>query len=78
MRVAMNKAQEHVTGSTSIRLHKGNVMNRGRSSPLSLYNEDHVSMDKEGGFDASMSTGFIQTLSTRIKASKAREALQSK
>ena len=78
MRVAMDKAQEHVTGSTSIRLHKGNVMNRGRSSPLSLYNEDLVSMDKEGGFDASMSTGFIQTLSTRIKASKAREALQSK
>ena len=32
MQVAMDKAQEHVTGSVSIRLHKGNVMNRGRSS----------------------------------------------
>jgi hypothetical protein len=32
-------------------------------------------MDMEGGFDASMSTGFIQTLATRIKASKARDNL---
>jgi len=64
-----------VTGSTDIVLHKGNVINVGRSSPLSLYNEDLVSMDKEGGFDATLSTGFIKTLSTRLKANKARDAL---
>ena len=72
---AMDHAQRHVTGSTDIVLHKGNVINVGRSSPLSLYNEDLVSMDKEGGFDATLSTGFIKTLSTRLKANKARDAL---
>ena len=30
-------------------------------------------MDIEGGFNAEMSTGFIQTLSTRLKASAARD-----
>jgi hypothetical protein len=46
---------------------QGNVIERGRSSPYSLYNEALVSMDVEGGFNPEISTGFIQTLSTRIK-----------
>ena len=71
----MDKAQEHVTGSVDLQLHKGNVIMRGRSSPLSLYNQDLVSMDIEGGFNPEISTGFIQTLSTRLKASAAREKI---
>ena len=43
-----------------------------------LYNKALVSMDEEGGFVPEYSTGFIQTLSTRLKASKAREALAEK
>jgi argininosuccinate synthase len=72
---AMDHAQRHVTGSVDVQLHKGNVINVGRSSPLSLYSEDLVSMDKEGGFDATLSTGFIKTLSTRLKANVARGQL---
>ena len=73
---AMDYAQRNVTGSVDIQLHKGNVINRGRSSPIhSLYNQDLVSMDIEGGFDATISTGFIKTLSTRIKASKRRDEI---
>ena len=34
---SMEHAQRHVTGSADIVLHKGNVLNVGRSSPLSLY-----------------------------------------
>jgi len=72
---AMEHAQENVTGESYVRLHKANVLNRGRYSALnSLYDEDLVSMDMLGGFDPTMSTGFINTLSTRIKASKARDA----
>jgi len=73
--VAMEKAQEVVTGSVDLQLFKGNVICRGRSSPFSLYNQDLVSMDVEGGFNPEISTGFIQTLSTRIKASAARAKL---
>merc|ERR1739848_444645 len=47
LQVAMDKAQEHVTGTVDIRLHKGNVICRGRTSALSLYNQDLVSMDVE-------------------------------
>lgn len=74
---AMEDAQKPVSGSVFVQLHKGNVIMRGRESAYSLYNEDLVSMDKEGGFDASISTGFIQTLSTRIKASAAREKIMN-
>ena len=73
LQVAMDHAQEHVTGSVDLRLLKGNVICRGRSSPQSLYNEAMVSMDVEGGFNPEISTGFVQTLSTRIKASAARD-----
>jgi argininosuccinate synthase len=74
VRNSLDYAQRTVTGSVDIQLHKANVINRGRSSPLhSLYNQDLVSMDMEGGFDATQSTGFIKTLSTRIKANKRRD-----
>jgi len=74
---ALDDAQRVVTGSVDVQLLKGNVMNRGRSSPISLYNQDLVSMDVEGGFDATNSTGFIKTLATRIKAAKQQEATMS-
>jgi len=72
------KASEAVTGEVNVRLLKGNVLNIGRSSPYSLYNEDLVSMDKAGGFNPVNSTGFINTLSTRLKASRARDKLMNK
>ena len=78
LNAAMDYARAPVTGSVELQLHKGNVICRGRSSPLSLYNKALVSMDEEGGFVPEYSTGFIQTLSTRLKASKAREALAEK
>ena len=71
----MLDAQEPVTGETYIRLHKGNVLCLGRKSPLSLYDEDLVSMDKAGGFNPVNSTGFINTLATRLKASRARDKM---
>ena len=75
LNAAMDYARQPVTGSVELQLHKGNVICRGRTSALSLYNQDLVSMDVEGGFNPEISTGFVQTLSTRIKASAAREKL---
>ena len=73
LRNALEHAQRPVTGSVDVRLHKANIMCRGRSSPHSLYNKDLVSMDIAGGFDATNSTGFINTLATRLQASAARD-----
>jgi len=75
---SMNYTQKSVTGNVSIRLHKANVLCRGRSSPFSLYNQDLVSMDILGGFDPTAATGFINTLSTRLKASQIRDASLNK
>lgn len=75
LNAAMEHARQPVTGSVDLQLHKGNVQLRGRSSPLSLYDAKLVSMDEVGGFVPEYSTGFIQTLSTRLKASKARDAI---
>jgi argininosuccinate synthase len=68
-----HQAAEVVSGDVDLNLFKGNIIMRGRSSPLSLYDEDLVSMDVAGDFDPSNSTGFIKTLATRLRASAARE-----
>ena len=73
MKVAMDFAQKPVTGTVALHLHKGHVIPRGRSSPHSLYSEKLVSMDEAGGFVPQNSTGFIQTLATRLKAAKKRD-----
>ena len=73
LRNAMDHAQKPVSGTVSLQLHKGHVLCRGRTSPNSLYNKDLVSMDAAGGFVPEYSTGFIQTLSTRLKATKRRD-----
>ena len=74
LRAAMDQAQKPVSGTVALHLHKGHVIPRGRASPHSLYNMKMVSMDEEGGFVPQNSTGFIQTLATRVKAAKKRDA----
>ncbi len=67
---AFNKSQEMITGKVRVSLYKGNVVTIGRESPTSLYNQDLSSMDIEGGFDATDSTGFININAIRLKAHK--------
>mmetsp|Transcript_25181 Transcript_25181/g.77621 ORF Transcript_25181/g.77621 Transcript_25181/m.77621 type:complete len:463 (-) Transcript_25181:54-1442(-) len=74
LRAAMGQAQTPVSGTVALHLHKGHVIPRGRTSPHSLYNMKMVSMDEEGGFVPQNSTGFIQTLATRLKAAKKRDS----
>jgi argininosuccinate synthase len=49
-------------------LYKGNVAAVGRESSTSLYDEKLSSMEMEGGFDATDSTGFINIHAVRLKA----------
>ncbi|MBN2031360.1 argininosuccinate synthase [bacterium] len=65
---AFNKSQEAIDGWVSLLLYKGNVQIIGRESPTSLYDQDLSSMDKEGGFDAIDSKGFININAIRLKA----------
>lgn len=63
----IHKSQERVTGSVSIKLFKGNIIVLGRSSPLSLYDKELVSMDVEGDYSQADAGGFIRTNSVRLK-----------
>ena len=65
---AIDKSQELIDGVVRLALYKGNVSCIGRSSPSSLYDQDLSSMDIEGGFDQTDSTGFIRINALRLKA----------
>lgn len=65
---AFNKSQEAIDGKVVVSLYKGNITIIGRESPTSLYDQDLSSMEVEGGFDATDSTGFININAIRLKA----------
>lgn len=60
-------SQKYVNGTVRLQLYKGNVMAIGRSSEVSLYNENLVSMDVQGDFEPADATGFIRTQALRLK-----------
>ena len=73
LRAALGEAARHVTGTAGVRLFKGGLSSRGRSSPLSLYDENQSSMDVGGGYDQTDAKGFIRLASLRLKADAKRE-----
>nr|XP_005992196.2 PREDICTED: argininosuccinate synthase isoform X2 [Latimeria chalumnae] len=59
------KSQENVEGKVQLSVFKGHVYILGRESPKSLYNEELVSMNKQGDYDPSDASGFIKINSLR-------------
>ena len=69
-----DESQKNVTGTETVALYKGNVINAGIESPCSLYNEDLGSMDKAGGYHPIDCKGFININAIRLMASAVRDA----
>ncbi len=69
-----DESQKFVTGTATVALYKGNVINAGITSNCSLYNEDLGSMDKAGGYHPIDCKGFININAIRLMASSIREA----
>ena len=70
---AVRASQENVTGEVRLSLYKGNVIVRGRRSPVSLYSEKLVTFEEDGGaYDQSDATGFINLQGLRLAAWKNR------
>ncbi|XP_065932381.1 argininosuccinate synthase isoform X2 [Magallana gigas] len=59
-RSCIQKSQDHVTGSVTVKLYKGGVYILGRESPLALYNAELVSMDVQGDYEPTDAGGFIK------------------
>ncbi|MER7948766.1 argininosuccinate synthase [Streptomyces sp. NPDC096079] len=50
--------QEHVSGTVTVKLHKGSATTVSRSSPHSLYHPDYASYEADNGYDQRAGEGF--------------------
>lgn len=65
----ITETQKTVSGEVRLKLYKGNVMQAGRRSPLSLYSEEIATMEGGGSYNQDDATGFIALNALRLKAS---------
>ncbi len=71
MRAAIDASQRTVSGDVRLKLYKGNVTVLGRRSPYSLYSEQLVTFEEDGGaYDQTDATGFIHLQGLRLAAGK--------
>ncbi|MCF3972967.1 argininosuccinate synthase [Paracoccus salsus] len=75
LQAAIDKSQEHVTGTVRLKLYKGSVTCVGRWSDHSLYSEAHVTFeDDAGAYDQKDAAGFIKLNALRLKLVANRNA----
>lgn len=75
LQAAIDKSQEHVTGTVRLKLYKGSVSCVGRWSDHSLYSEAHVTFeDDAGAYDQKDAAGFIRLNALRLKLVANRNA----
>ncbi len=68
LQAAIDRSQEHVTGTVRLKLYKGLARTVGRWSDHSLYSEAHVTFeDDAGAYDQADAKGFIQLNALRLK-----------
>jgi len=76
LQALIDKSQEHVTGTVTLKLYKGNVILTGRTSPYSLYSEELVTFeDDQGAYDQKDAAGFIKLNALRLRTLAKRNRL---
>lgn len=70
IQAAFRQSERLIDGQVDLRLFKGNVICRGRSSTSSLYDQELSSMDVAGGYDQQDARGFIRINALRLRAHK--------
>lgn len=73
LRKFFDSTQEYVSGIVRLKIYKGNVIVIGRKSEFSLYDEELVSMHKEGKFSPEKVRGFIDINALRLQIYYERE-----
>ena len=69
----VDKSQEMVTGSVTLKLYKGNVILVSRQSPYSLYSEDLVTFEEGAvAYDHNDAAGFIKLNALRLRTLRQR------
>jgi len=73
LQAAIDKSQEHVSGTVKLKLYKGSATTVARWSENSLYSEAHVTFEEDAGaYDQTDAQGFIQLNALRLKLLAAR------
>lgn len=73
LQALIDKSQEMVTGSVTLKLYKGNVSLIARSSPYSLYSEDLVTFEEGAvAYDHNDAAGFIKLNALRLRTLRQR------
>ncbi|MEE9590163.1 MAG: argininosuccinate synthase [Hyphomicrobiaceae bacterium] len=76
LQAAIDKSQEHVTGSVRLKLYKGSATVVGRTSPYSLYSEQLVTFeDDAGAYDQADAQGFIKLNALRLRTMAKRRQI---
>ena len=71
LQAAIDQSQKLVTGTTRMKLYKGNATVVGRKSPNSLYSEEIATFEADTVYDQSDATGFIRLNALRLRLRKA-------
>jgi argininosuccinate synthase len=73
LQAAIDRSQQHVTGTVRVKLYKGAARTVARWSDMSLYSEAHVTFeDDAGAYDQKDAAGFIRLNALRLKLLAAR------
>ena len=67
LQAAIDKSQEHVSGTVRVKLYKGLAGVVGRSSSNTLYSEAHVTFEEDAVYDQKDAEGFIRLNALRLK-----------
>ena len=68
LQALIDKSQEHVEGSVTLELYKGNTIVIGRESAKSLYSSTLVTFeDDKGAYDQKDAAGFIKLNALRLR-----------
>ncbi|MGC3992117.1 MAG: argininosuccinate synthase [Chthoniobacteraceae bacterium] len=81
LQALVTESQKNVTGTVRVKLYKGNLINAGRKSPVSLYNPHIATMeaDPTQAYNQNDATGFIRLNALRLKvASQVHNAKPAK
>jgi argininosuccinate synthase len=74
LQAAINESQKNVTGTSRLKLYKGNCDTVGRKSPVSLYDPELATFEADQVYDQRDAEGFIRLNALRLRSgTKTRE-----
>ena len=67
LQAAIDKSQERVSGTVTVKLYKGSASVIARSSPNTIYSMAHVTFEEDAVYDQKDAEGFIKLNALRLK-----------